>query len=77
MRKHLCRSVYFVSTGSFPAIDHTSGPAISGNTFYVASRNGMSINQYPMPAPPTLPSTRSVFVSGPADNPEFILCLAE
>jgi hypothetical protein len=67
---------YIVSGGAFPAVNHTSGLAISGSTFYVGSREGMAINQYPMPAPPAAPTTGSVYVSGLADSPEFIFCLA-
>jgi len=52
-------------------IDHTSGLAIANGVLYVASRKGMSINQYPI----AQPSSGSVFISGLADNPEFIASL--
>ena len=45
--------------------------AIWDGSFYVASRVGMAINQYPL----TQPGAGSVYVSGLADKPEFILSL--
>jgi hypothetical protein len=65
--------VSYVANTTWVPIDHTSGLAISGGNFYVASRKDKSINQYPMPSPPTPPTNASVFVSGLADDPEFIL----
>lgn len=59
---------FITSTTSAP-IDHTAGLAISGGTFYVASRKGRSINQYPIASP----TQGTVYVSGLADNPEFVL----
>lgn len=58
----------FIKSGSTPPIDHTGGLAIVDGSFYVASRVGMAINQYPL----AQPASGSVFVSGLADNPEFI-----
>jgi hypothetical protein len=61
----------FIESSPTVGIDHTSGLAIVDDVFYVASRIGMSINQYSL----TQPSSGSVFISGLADNPEFIATL--
>jgi hypothetical protein len=59
---------FITSTAAVP-ISHTSGLAISNGTFYVGSRKGFSINQYPM----TSPTHGSVYVKGLADDPEFLV----
>ncbi|MGH2396904.1 MAG: hypothetical protein ACRDFW_07930 [bacterium] len=58
---------FITSTKSAP-IDHTAGLALSGGTFYVASRKGMAVNQYSIASP----AQGTVFVSCLADNPEFV-----
>jgi hypothetical protein len=63
-------SLFIQSSNTVP-IDHTGGLAIWNGSFYVASRVGMAINQYPL----TQPESGSVYVSGLADNPEFISSL--
>jgi hypothetical protein len=61
----------FIQSSKTVPIDHTGGLAIWNGSFYVASRVGMAINQYPL----TQPGSGSVYVSGLADNPEFISSL--
>lgn len=58
----------FIQSSTTIPIDHTGGLAIVDGVFYVASRKGMAINQYPL----AQPSPGSVFIGGLADNPEFI-----
>jgi hypothetical protein len=58
----------FIKSSTAAPIDHTGGLAIADGSFYVASRKGMAINQYPL----AQPDSGRVFVSGLADNPEFI-----
>ena len=58
----------FITSSKTAPIDHTSGLAIADGVFYVASRKGLAINQYLL----AQPTSGSVFISGLADNPEFI-----
>jgi hypothetical protein len=61
----------FIASSKTAPIDHTSGLAIANGVFYLASREGLAINQYSL----TDPSSGTVFISGLADNPEFIASL--
>jgi hypothetical protein len=65
---HAASVTPFITSSTTVPIDHTSGLAIANGVFYAASRKGLSINQYPL----AHPSSGSVFISGLADNPEFI-----
>jgi hypothetical protein len=58
----------FIQSSTTAPIVHTGGLAIVNGVFYVASRVGMAINQYPLSAP----GSGSVDVSGLADSPECL-----
>jgi hypothetical protein len=61
----------FIESSHTVPIDHTGGLAISNGSFYVASRVGKAINEYPL----TDPGAGRVYVSELADHPEFIAAL--
>jgi hypothetical protein len=61
----------FIQSSQTVPIDHTGGLAISNGNFYVASRVGKAINEYPL----TDPGAGRVYVSELADHPEFIAAL--